>query len=139
MFRIFIILFLLFFSFWARAQNSIEIMVHDIFPAEGHLRLALYIESDEFLASEGMFKNKIVKVTGNSMKVTFDNIPNGTYSVSLYHDKNSNDTFDFNFIGMPLETYGFSNNVFHRFWAPNFEECAFYTEEDVAMSINLRR
>ena len=47
------------------------------------------------------------------------------YAVTLFHDENQNGKFDSNFVGYPLEGYGFSNNVVPRFKAPSYDECKF--------------
>lgn len=51
--------------------------------------------------------------------------PAGDYAVTLFHDENKNGKFDSNFIGYPLEGYGFSNNVVPKFKAPTYDECKF--------------
>jgi len=56
----------------------------------------------------------------------FGGVPAGDYAVTLFHDENGNGKFDSNFIGYPLEGYGFSNNAKARFKAPSFDECKFH-------------
>ena len=38
------------------------------------------------------------------------NLPAGNYAVQVMHDENENNKLDTNFMGMPIEGYGFSNN-----------------------------
>ncbi|WP_356595400.1 DUF2141 domain-containing protein [Pseudomonas oryzihabitans] len=52
-------------------------------------------------------------------------LPPGRYAVSVIHDSNSNSQLDTNFIGMPTEQYGYSNNPPLRMRMATFEECAF--------------
>ena len=52
--------------------------------------------------------------------------PAGDYAITLFHDENKNGKFDSNFVGYPLEGYGFSNNVAPMFKAPSFDECKFH-------------
>jgi uncharacterized protein (DUF2141 family) len=54
------------------------------------------------------------------------NFAAGDYAITLFHDENKNGKFDSNFIGYPLEGYGFSNNVVPQFKAPSFDECKFH-------------
>ena len=49
----------------------------------------------------------------------------GKYGISIYLDENKNGKLDVNFLGIPKEKYGFSNNVFPATRAANFEEAAF--------------
>jgi uncharacterized protein (DUF2141 family) len=43
----------------------------------------------------------------------------------VLHDENENSKMDFNFLGMPLEGYGFSNDASGTFGPPSFEDAAF--------------
>jgi uncharacterized protein (DUF2141 family) len=52
-------------------------------------------------------------------------LPAGDYAVTLFHDENKNGKFDSNFVGYPLEGYGFSNNIVPKFKAPSYDECKF--------------
>ena len=52
-------------------------------------------------------------------------LPPGTYAVSVYEDLNSNHKLDHNFIGIPLEPVGASNNPHGRLGPPRFNESSF--------------
>ena len=47
------------------------------------------------------------------------------YAVAVLHDENDNAKMDFNFLGMPLEGYGFSNDASALFGPPSFSAAAF--------------
>ena len=49
----------------------------------------------------------------------------GTYAVAVYHDENANVKFDKNWIGLPVEGYGISNNPTFFFGPPAFDEAKF--------------
>lgn len=140
MFRNLFVLLVILLPFWAQAQtNSIEVTFENLIPAKGDLYVGIFNDSENFLDVEHMFLNQIADVEGESLAMVFNDVPPGNYCVTVYHDKNENGKMDFNFIGMPLETYGFSKNIFHRFWAPTFDECAFYLDDNKNLTINLRR
>jgi uncharacterized protein (DUF2141 family) len=64
----------------------------------------------------------------------------GNYSVAIYHDKNSNAFFDKNFLGLPKERFGMSNNPKFTTKSPKYEQATFTVpEEGVDMLIKLRR
>ena len=52
----------------------------------------------------------------------FDQLEPGTYAITVYHDRNANRRFDKNWLGMPKEDWGVSNNVRPRLRAPRFNE-----------------
>jgi uncharacterized protein (DUF2141 family) len=60
-----------------------------------------------------------------SAQVTFKDLPQGPYAVSALHDENSNGKMDKNFVGMPKEGYGASNNPKKKKRPPTFDEAKF--------------
>lgn len=62
--------------------------------------------------------------------VTLANVPPGRYAVFAYHDRNRNGKADRNFIGMPTEDVGFSNNALKRLAKPRFSDAAFDHGDD---------
>lgn len=65
------------------------------------------------------------KIIGRTAVCNFPGLAAGTYAAVVFHDENSDRSFNRNWIGMPKEGYGFSNNVFPMFRAPTFEEAGF--------------
>ncbi|MFO8006983.1 MAG: DUF2141 domain-containing protein [Candidatus Brocadiia bacterium] len=61
----------------------------------------------------------------------FENLPYGTYAVSVVHDENSNDKLDTGLLGVPTEGYGASNNPEPGFGPPDFSESAFELRQPV--------
>lgn len=55
-------------------------------------------------------------------EVSFAGLVPGDYAVALYHDENENGVVDLNFLGLPVEGWGVSNNVRPTFRAPSFTE-----------------
>lgn len=56
----------------------------------------------------------------------FESIPSGTYAVSVFHDENSNGKLDTNFLGIPREGVGASNNATGHLGPPKFSAAAFH-------------
>ena len=55
----------------------------------------------------------------------FRNVATGRYAVSVFHDENSNGKMDTNFMGIPREGVGASNNAIGHLGPPKFEDAAF--------------
>lgn len=51
-----------------------------------------------------------VPIIDNQASVTFENVSFGEYAVSVLHDENNNYKMDVNFVGIPKEGFGISNN-----------------------------
>ncbi len=52
----------------------------------------------------------------------FGQLEPGNYAITVYHDENDNRRFDKNWLGLPKEAWGVSNNVRPRLRAPRFAE-----------------
>ena len=73
---------------------------------------------------------KKTNIVAGSMTVKVGNLAYGTYAVSMLDDENSNLEMD-NFLGVPKEGFGFSNNPKVGMSAPKFEECSFIIDQPV--------
>jgi uncharacterized protein (DUF2141 family) len=68
-------------------------------------------------------------VKADSLTLTFENLPFGTYAVSVHHDINENGRLDKNFFGIPREPFGVSNNPKKFFGPPSFDQAKFLFKE----------
>jgi len=65
-------------------------------------------------------------------------LPHGEYAIAIFVDANGNGKMDKNFLGIPKEQYGFSNNVMGRMAAPSFEQAKFEVTGPTIQNITLR-
>lgn len=96
---------------------------------QGSIYVAVYDQANHFLKEKKVRFQKIIPVSeqGN-LEITLPDLPAGTYAISCFHDVNGNGKLDKNFLGIPSEPYGFSNNARPTFRAPNWEEAKFFWE-----------
>jgi uncharacterized protein (DUF2141 family) len=81
----------------------------------------------------------VIKVRHTQARCDFEDIPPGTYALAVIHDENSNGKLDTNWLGIPTEGYGFSNDVKGSLGAPSFEAASFaYDGQNVGMTIRLQ-
>ena len=57
--------------------------------------------------------------------VTVQGVPPGRYAAQAFHDANGNGKADRNFMGLPTELVGFSNDARPRMAPPRFADAAF--------------
>jgi len=112
-------------------ECTIEVTINDIRNAEGQLLVSLYKPTDNFpyepSKSYAVEKSDIV---GTSLTYSFKVPQSGRYAVVLLDDENRNNDMDYNFLGIPKEGYGFSNDAKPRgLSSPKFEAAAFDVEE----------
>ncbi len=127
---------LLFICTSAHAQLTLRI--DGIEDTSGQLYIGLYNKADGFTQIEKTYKNWIVSADKKSIILTLEDINPGKYAISIFHDKNKNGLLDKNLLGMPVEIYGFSNNIRPRFAAPSFQECAFHFTQQLDLTVQLR-
>ena len=65
-------------------------------------------------------------------------LPFGEYAITLFVDFNGNKKIDKNFLGIPKEPYGFSNNVIGNMSAPTFDQAKFLISGPTTQNIKLR-
>jgi len=76
------------------------------------------------------------KIKDGKITVTFENVKPGDYAIIAFHDENENSKMDFRENGMPLESYGMSNNSM-AFGPPNYNDAKF-TVADKNLDLNIR-
>jgi uncharacterized protein (DUF2141 family) len=117
------------------AQHNLEVTVSDIKVVKGSIRLALYSNADDFMKKHKAVRE--VAVSGNTVKVVFENLQPGEYAISCFHDVNDNKKLDSNFMGIPREPYGFSNNARGMFGPPGFDDARFMVNGNTVITIRL--
>lgn len=111
--------------------GSIEIVVTNIdYKKAGFIWIGLYNCKESFGKLDKAFQMQYVPVKNQTITIKFNNVKYGTYSVNLFHDENSNKDIDKNFIGIPKEGYGFSNNP-NFLGPPSFEKTKFIFSQSI--------
>ena len=114
---------------------DLTVNISDVNQGKGHVMVGIYSGSDAFSQGITSFASR-VKAENEQEQVVFKDVPAGEYAIKIYQDENSNQKLDFNFIGIPKEGYGFSNNV-GRFGSPKYQEAKFMVEEKTEIQIEL--
>jgi len=67
----------------------------------------------------------VIKIRKMEARCDFEDIPPGTYALAVVHDENMNGKLDTNWLGIPTEGYGFSNDVKALLGPPSFSAASF--------------
>jgi len=79
-----------------------------------------------------------VKIENKKTEYIFEELPFGEYAIKLFHDENMNGELDSNFLGIPTEDYGFSNNVRGTFGPADYDDAKFLFEQtEMTMNISV--
>ncbi len=121
---------------WAADAESLTITVTNIDDKGGDARVVLYSSEDTWLTHNGV--NSLAQpAKPGEMVFTYPDLPPGTYAVLAYHDVNRNKDLDLNFLGIPTEQFGFSNNPGYNH-TPKYSESTFQiADQPVKLDIKL--
>lgn len=122
---------------WANVPqegHSIEVKISNLKSNDGKLLIGLYNSEDAFLSTT--FMSELGVISNKESSVVFKNVPSGSYAVSYVHDANDNDKMDTNFVGIPKEDYGCSNNATGFMGPPKWIDAKFELKSDKSIIIN---
>lgn len=117
------------------SQHQVKITIRGIEKLQGTVLVAVYNSEESFLKKH--LTSKKVKVDGEEVVVVFEAVASGSYAISTFHDENDNNKLDTNFLGIPNEPYGFSNNARGIFGPPSFEKAILKVDENKKFVITL--
>ena len=106
--------------------NIVKVDVVGLHSNDGQVHCALYSSADGF--PDGFAKaaaTTTAAITNEQAVCEFRAIVPGDYAISVYQDENSNGKLDRNFVGMPKEGVGASNDAKGSFGPPKFADARF--------------
>ena len=115
----------------AFAQSSscpgIHVKVLNIRNSTGTVDCALFDSPDGFPieALNSAMNVMVIKIRKTEARCDFEDIPPGTYAITVIHDENMDGKLDTNWLGIPKEGYGFSNDARALLGAPSFSAARF--------------
>lgn len=118
--------------------GELVVKVQDVSVQKGRLMMAVFDSADAWNGKAKAIAQQALTASAASVEFSFPDLPSGTYAISVMHDENGNGSLDSNFLGMPVEGYGFSNDprVMRK---ATFEEAAFAVgAEGARIELHLR-
>lgn len=106
------------------AQAKVTVNITEVESDKGDVYFNIF-KSDEGFPSEWdkAYRQHKLKSRKGQLSYTFEDLPYGIYAISIAHDENGNGEVDTNFIGMPKEPVGASNQT--GFGKPSFSRSKF--------------
>ena len=101
---------------------------------KGKLFISVYANKEDWLGENKVMTQDLVigdAIVDGVIELQLE-LPIGEYALSVFHDKNSNDKLDANFIGIPKEPAVVSNNAPARFGPPKYKDAKFLLDSDGA-------
>ncbi len=109
----------LLFPICALGQNELTVQINSLRNNVGVVQFEIQTEKE---ISIGAYT---LSIENKRSKITIKNLKPGKYIFKYFHDENKNKKMDSNWLGIPTEGYGFSNNAKGLFGPPSIKETIF--------------
>ncbi|MCB1810658.1 MAG: DUF2141 domain-containing protein [Candidatus Competibacteraceae bacterium] len=117
---------------------TLTVYVSGAQPGQGQALGALFNSAEQYLKQPLARQTQPIDANG-SVIFQFDELPAGTYAVTVIYDEDSNGELNTGLLGIPTELVGMSNNAKGLFGPPSFEKTAFLLEESISIDIVLSK
>jgi uncharacterized protein (DUF2141 family) len=121
-------------------ENVIHVEISGLRNDKGQMLCALFSSAEAFpTKADKAVARLTTKIAERQATCDFIGVAPGTYAVSVVHDENSNGKLDRNFIGMPREGVGASNDAKGHMGPPKFSAASFRYESgrlDLKIHVN---
>jgi len=138
------VLMTIFFTLFSVPSYALELRVQvtNVKSNDGMIGCGLHFEASTFPMNPENNTNveqMWIEANQSGVECVFENMQPGIYAVAVAHDLNGNKTTDTNFLGMPIEDWGVSNNVRPSFRAPTFDEGKIEIKESQVIEVRISR
>jgi uncharacterized protein (DUF2141 family) len=108
----------------AHERGTFVLKISGILAVKGQIKIAMFNTPETWLGDHPAYH---ATVDVDSLAVTWkiSDIPYGDYGIAVFHDENKNGKIDKNFLGIPQEPYGFSNNMRIALGPPSWDKSKF--------------
>jgi len=105
--------------------GRIKIVITGFENNDGDCWFAIDNSKEVYEREDSVWIGKILSIKNNEVIVVIDSLKYGEYAVKVFHDENKNGELDTDFLGIPDEDYGYSNDASGWFGPPSWEKAKF--------------
>ncbi len=118
--------------------GDVLVIIEGLKNDNGTVQIGLFNSEQSWKGKAEKFKGAIISIKDKKAEWKLVAIPYGEYAIRLFHDENNDNKLNTNFLGMPKETFGFSNNAKATFGMPGFDKAKFIiNSENKVVNIKL--
>ncbi len=118
--------------------SSITVIVPGPLDANGMVGCGLFASERGFPMDNSAARMQWQPAQAGGVRCVFQDVADGSYAVSVLLDMNRNQRVDTNFVGLPTEAWGVSNNARPSLRAPRFDEAMFKVTAGQPLEITVR-
>ncbi|MEE4155253.1 MAG: DUF2141 domain-containing protein [Erythrobacter sp.] len=119
------------------SAETISVALQGVKKNSGSIVVCLWDKDADFPNCEEGQPVKRIVLPATAKSATFEDVANGTYAVSAFHDANANGRLDTNFLGLPKEAVGLSNNP-RLMGPPRFKSALFDVAGETAIVLKFQ-
>ena len=108
-------------------QATVTVKITGLRSEKGQVKVAVFNSSETWLGDHPVY-NSTIDVKSQAVIWKINDVPYGDYGIAVFHDENKNGKMDKNFLGIPQEAYGFSNNIRVTLGPPKWEKSKFVVQ-----------
>jgi uncharacterized protein (DUF2141 family) len=117
----------------AVTHKPLTIIIDDLSSPTAQVVMSIYGRQNKFPDKKGQMKEYKFTPTDTKLTIHLDDIPYGEYALASFQDLKNKGSISTNFMGIPTDPIGFSNNFRPKIKAPKFDDCKFTYDEKMNM------
>lgn len=118
---------------------ELKVEVRGIPNAKGKVLVGVYNKAEGFRDKSFAVASAEQPARQGTLVLSIPNLKPGTYALAVFHDENGNGNLDTNFLGIPTESYGFSNDARGSFGPPDFSDCSFSLQGPKTVILTIKK
>lgn len=118
--------------------GSLIVIITGLENNDGEVLITVSNSREDYESDDPSFIWVNVIIENRKAEYTFEELPFGEYGIKLFHDENMDGELDSNFLGIPTEDYGFSNNARGTFGPADYDDAKFiFNQSELTMEISV--
>ena len=113
----------------SRDHGKLTVVIFGFKNEEGNCRFAIDDSKLVYEREDSVFIGKVLPIIDKQVIVVIDSLEYGEYAIRVFHDENENEKIDTNFLGIPTERYGYSNDASSWFGPPSWDKAKFIFDQ----------
>ncbi|MDZ4845846.1 MAG: DUF2141 domain-containing protein [Chitinophagales bacterium] len=121
-------------------RKPLTLIFTNLAPSKSRVNVVFYQTKHKFLSKTDRLKGYKFNSNGSTLTTQVKDLSYGEFAIAFYQDVNNDGKCDRNFMGIPQEPYGFSNNFKPKLKPPGFGDCKFtYSEKENTLNLSMLR
>jgi uncharacterized protein (DUF2141 family) len=116
-------------------QGKVVVKVNGIDVKNGGELSVGFFSKDNFPKVGKQSFGKTKEISAESAEIVFEQVPVGEYGIAIFQDIDRNKTLKTNFVGLPTEPIGFSNDARMKFGPPSFADAKITVENGKILNL----